>query len=345
MTEIVSDQQLKSESPTPDQDEYRQLCEILIDAIPRDRTHSWAGKILHYLATETMQALAAGNDIPRISTKAIHLDVGGNPNQQPSAWLSPLWNDIEERHYPEIEPVLIDACREAGLSSYPTLAKDHGKPAYYRIDAKPLPSAPALPINHAEHPTTHVVQYKRDLSLKLSWAGKLVFSNGLRWTPFKRFSYITWQVLSLIALFIFDALLWLLLWFSTPPIAGQELVLLSLAIGVPIVAYPHFRDIFRLFEDRIMIAPEWALAIKEVGATIEINRSRHPDEDSTILVQRYTAICPTCGWMIKLDQGKPDFPRRLVGRCEEHPREHVFSFDRMTKLGKPLGDNFEHPAR
>lgn len=110
----------------------------------------------------------------------------------------------------------------------------------------------------------------------------------------------------------------------------------SMAIGMPVGAYWHFRDIFRLFDDRILIAPDWMLDIKEFGATVEINRSKNHAEDSTILVQRYTSICPICGWMIKLDRGEPDFPRRIVGRCEEHPREHVFSFDRMSKRGELL---------
>ena len=81
-----------------------------------------------------------------------------------------------------------------------------------------------------------------------------------------------------------------------------------------------------------------------VGATVEINRSKNLDEDSTILVQRYTSICPVCGWMIKLDRGEPDFPRRIVGRCEEHPREHVFSFDRITKQGKALHRDVATPS-
>jgi len=109
-----------------------------------------------------------------------------------------------------------------------------------------------------------------------------------------------------------------------------------MAIGMPLGAYWHFRGIYRLFDDRILIAPDWMLAIKEFGATVEINRSKNANEDSTILVQRYTSICPICGWMIKLDRGEPDFPRRIVGRCEEHPREHVFSFDRMLKRGELL---------
>lgn len=119
--------------------------------------------------------------------------------------------------------------------------------------------------------------------------------------------------------------------------------MVTMAIGLPIGAYWHFRDIFRLFDDRIMIAPEWMLAWKDFGATVEFNRSKNPDEPSKILVQRYTAKCPICGWMVKLDRGEPDFPRRIVGRCEENPREHVFSFDRSSKRGTQINSG-DKPA-
>jgi hypothetical protein len=336
VSEVALDQSVTKYSIDVNTYDYLRLCEILIEAIPLDRKQSWVGKVLTYLASQTTQSIKEGKGVPRISTKAVHLDLCGNPKQQPSAWLSPIWNEIEERHYPEIEPILIDECRRAGLATYPTLEKDHGKPAYYRIDVKPLPVSSEEPSCVAGELPKHAIRYKRDLSLKLSWSGKLFFSRGLRWTPFKRYSYLTWQLVFMFAVVAFDLLLWVLLWYSTPPLSGQELVVISMAIGMPIGAYWHFRGIFRLFEDRIMIAPEWMLAIKEVGATVEINRSKNSDEDSTILVQRYTSICPICGWMVKLDPGEPDFPRRIVGRCEEHPREHVFSFDRMTKRGKLL---------
>lgn len=334
--EVAIDQSVTQDSEDARADDYLKLCEILIEAIPLDRKPSWAGKVLTYLASQTMQSIKNGNGVPRISTKTIHVDLGGNPKQQPSAWLSQIWNDIEERYYPEIEPTLIEECRRAGLTAYPTLEKDHGKPAYYRIGVKPVPAFGDDPMVAEEALPRHAIRYKRDLSLKLSWLGKLFFSTGMRWTLFKRYSYLTWQLAVLFVFAAFDLLLWLLLWHSKPPLSGQEMVVISMAIGMPIAAYWYFRDIFRLFDDRILIASEWMLAIKEFGATVEINRSKNADEASTILVQRYTSICPVCGWMIKLDRGEPDFPRRIVGRCEEHPREHVFSFDRMTKRGALL---------
>ncbi|MEN3374527.1 hypothetical protein [Dechloromonas sp. ZS-1] len=39
------------------------------------------------------------------------------------------------------------------------------------------------------------IHYKRDLSLKLSTFGQFLFANGLKWTPSKRYGYLTWQLL------------------------------------------------------------------------------------------------------------------------------------------------------
>ena len=51
---------------------------------------------------------------------------------------------------------------------------------------------------------------------------------------------------------------------------------------------------------------------------------------------KYAATCPTCKAQVLLDKGEPDFPRRIVGRCHESPREHVFSFDRVSQTGYRL---------
>lgn len=298
-----------------------------------------------YLASQTALFAAQGKAAPRVTTKAIHTDLAGNPNQEPSQWLSSIWKLIEQRYYPEIEPRLIELCHEAGLAVYPILEKDNGKPAFYYLSAKPLPpSEDADPRDDDELPP-HTIRYNPDLSLRLSLLGKLVFSRGLKWTLFKRYSYASWQLLFLISVVAFEILLWLLLWHSKGPLTGQELVVTAMAIGLPLAGYWHLRDIFRFFDDRIMIAPEWALAWKEFGATVEINRSKNPDEASTIRVQRYSTKCPICGWVVKLDRGEPDFPRRVVGRCEENPREHVFSFDRSSKLGVLLQSGVQLPKK
>ena len=325
--------------------DYVRLADILIEAIPSDRKQIWTSKVMVYLASQTKRSAAQGKGVPRLPTKAIHADLGGNPNQEPSAWLSSIWKDIESRHYPEIEARVIDLCRQAGLHVYPVLEKDNGKPAFYRLGARALPPSACGVIEDNDELPQNVIRYKPDLSLGLSWLGKLFFNRGLKWTPFKRYSFLSWQILFLISVLVFDCLLWLILWYRKEPVTGQDLVVMAMAIGLPWGAYWHFSRIFRLFEDRIMIAPDWMLAWKEFGATVEINRSKDTEAPSTIHVHRYSTKCPICEWMVKLDRGEPDFPCRIVGRCEEHPREHVFSFDRSSKRGMLLQSGVSLPTQ
>ncbi len=50
----------------------------------------------------------------------------------------------------------------------------------------------------------------------------------------------------------------------------------------------------------------------------------------------YSAKCSICDGRVEVQGGGLQFPFRLVGRCIESPREHVFSFDHVTRTGRPL---------
>jgi hypothetical protein len=61
----------------------------------------------------------------------------------------------------------------------------------------------------------------------------------------------------------------------------------------------------------------------------------------------YWATCPICKEKLKpnvrieLKKGGKEFPKRLIGCCSESPTEHIYSFDRITLMGKPLRDKVE----
>lgn len=317
-------------------DTWQQLAKVLIHAIPRDKQQENAFRVMTYLAEQTILACEANAARPELTTKAIHIDLDGNNGQAPSSWLSPLWKKIETKHYPAIEEELQSACRELGLNAYPAFEKINGQPASYRLTAKPLPSSNSPHELEAESSEGDSIRYKRDLSLSLSRVGRFFADQGLRWTTAKKFGFMSWQLLILLSAMLFEGLLLLLIWSRQTPLSAQDLLLTSIAFLLPVLAYAQVTSTLRLFEDRIAIAPDWMLPWKELGATIEIRRSTTTDQPSTIHVYRYTATCPICGWMIRLDKGEPDFPRRLLGRCEENPREHVYSFDRSTLRGYRL---------
>lgn len=315
------------------------LAQIFLASIPLDRKDYWAGKVLVYLGEEALRFTRGESSTCVVSTKAIHMDVGGNPNQEPSAWLSPIWKEIQERRLPEITQTLIEACVRSGLDVYPTVVKEIGKPAYYRLGSAPLPKISSQMKDDPLQKTGAIhsdVVYKRDLSLRLSILGKLLFSHNPRLTVGKRFGFLTGHVLLLGAVICFNVLLLLLLGLKTQPLSAQDVILMAIGLFMLLSVHRYQRRALRLFEDRIIIAPDWALSWKEVGVTIEINRPAVRNTPSTLAINRYSSLCPICRGMVKLDHGEPNYPRRIVGRCDEQPREHVFSFDRFTLTGQRL---------
>jgi hypothetical protein len=95
----------------------------------------------------------------------------------------------------------------------------------------------------------------------------------------------------------------------------------------------QIKPFIRLLNDRIIAAPELFLALDETPAQLELYKA---EDERVIRFVRHFGYCMICGAEVNLDSGEPDFPRRLVGRCSESPREHVFSFDRVTRKGYTL---------
>jgi len=63
----------------------------------------------------------------------------------------------------------------------------------------------------------------------------------------------------------------------------------------------------------------------------ERNKLASPNE---IKLKRYTAKCSICGGVVRIHKGGLAYPGRLVGRCDNSPREYVFSFDHHQRSGK-----------
>lgn len=325
---------------SPPADEVTALAQILNEAIPSDKARQHAYRVLAYLANETIRLGPQSPDGVRIPTKAIHSDLGLAPNQDPSRWVSTLWKDaIIPKAYPSLEATLIRRCQEAGFSRYPGVGKIEGSPAYYFIEARDVPKSEdvegPVPTSHSDLPAG-AIRYEPDLTLQLSRRGRLIFSHGLVWSSWKRYSMLAWQMTLIVLAAVLTSGIWIILSQSAKPLSAQDILLMVFCMGVPWGLHRYLMGSWRLFDDRIAIAPDWMLQWAEQGATVEIIRSTDPEEPSTIRVVRYTTKCPVCSAMVKLDNGEPDFPQRIVGRCAESPREHIFSFDRITRTGEVL---------
>lgn len=306
-------------------------------SIPSDKSKLQPFQVLAYLATETERRLADGRPL-EIPTKDIYVDLRGNPNREPSAWLARLWREIDEKVYPQIQDHVIRHCREKGCSHFPRPRKADGSPAQYFIEAVPIVGNASSEYEQPVSVPTGGMQviYEPDLTLKLSTIGNLAIKGGFAWTRGKKIVAAAWFIVSLLMVVTLAGLSWLLLAHSKSALSAQDLTFMILVIGMVWYGLRQLDRSTRVFEDRIVIAPDWLLAWKEFGATLEFERDTHADDLRVFKVVRYTAKCPVCRAMIRVEAGEPDFPRRLVGRCSESPREHVFSFDRVTRRGKVL---------
>ena len=87
------------------------------------------------------------------------------------------------------------------------------------------------------------------------------------------------------------------------------------------------------------MASDHLLGFKEANVVQEIvtvNDAEGNFLHKKVQLVKYVAVCKVCGTQVVLEKGEPNFRRRIVGRCKESPREHVYSFDRVTKKGSRL---------
>lgn len=56
-------------------------------------------------------------------------------------------------------------------------------------------------------------------------------------------------------------------------------------------------------------------------------------ETKNIKAVSYSAVCPICEGKIFAKSGGLEFWGRIIGRCNDSPIEHIFSFDHVTRRG------------
>jgi hypothetical protein len=169
----------------------------------------------------------------------------------------------------------------------------------------------------------------------LSFYGRLIHPGvGRESADYRRWIFLTPVLLLLFAL-ISVGLLMALVSISLPPGSAaflQSFLLLALlAAGTWWLITSRWG---RLADDRILLLGSSEIAGAQEGVVLD-----RYDEGGTrsYVMRRYIANCPICREeTISLSRGEPEFRKRIVGRCANSPREHVFSFDRVTLEGSPL---------
>jgi hypothetical protein len=258
------------------------------------------------------------------------------------------WNKLQEtwdRKREGLEQIF----EAAGASLFPSLDKIEGggagRPSRYRITWVPLASAmerrddgtetlgvPAKYDAEGGKPGNLVSYICEDITD----AGLLarIFAQGYRLAGWRRWLMITVVGLPLlISLLLLLMLLFAVVMWTThgTTAVAQSFVSLLIFFGV---AWSSVGPLLNTGVYRIVPAPWWMQC--DDGSRLLELRSPPKYPGRSIKAVRYTAACPICRGTVSVASGGIEFPWRLVGRCENSRREHVYSFDHVTRSGKSL---------
>jgi hypothetical protein len=168
----------------------------------------------------------------------------------------------------------------------------------------------------------------------------------LRWMNNFELSGIRVKVLASLAIMTMMCSLLLLLFFmvifQSPESTGLTItrVFISISIIIFFISSP-FRLLYLCINNRIINAPDILVphtignAQLECFATDKIRKSTGRPIRKIRMVS-FVSTCPLCEARIEVEKAGKEFHRRLIGRCIESPIEHIYSFDRVLRIGKPL---------
>ncbi|MGL5632279.1 MAG: hypothetical protein ACRDD3_07940 [Azovibrio sp.] len=319
----------------------REVSTCLLDYLKEHKKTSNPFEILQFLAENTLKKLEEGKEA-KFNNFALQEGVMGQIGPDPSSWLSPVWKKLNTHIRQEREEGLQQYAAKDGLTHYPWVKKldssgGAGNQALYFIEAIPIPpqafkARPELNLPKVD------IEYILEKKLIPSWWGRYLFDADFKAKGWRKHIFIWPQVFWIISMLILGALILYAMSLNTSQVTTSTLA--SFFIALAILAYTawSFMKIVRLLDDRLAMAPELMLGLREYGVCIEVMSPEEPGKirPRSLRLVKYAAICPTCKAQVLLDKGEPDFPRRIVGRCHESPREHVFSFDRVSQTGYRL---------
>lgn len=230
---------------------------------------------------------------------------------------------------------------DQGFPCVPLLDKTEGggtgNMSLYRINwAEPDADSLGLPLTaNAEIPGTDVYALRyvcEDIEdagwLTRVFARDFVLSGWRRWLMVV---VVAVPLLATLALFIV-AMLGLIQWsqVGTANVLGGVAAFAIVLVASWIIIGP----ILRVVDRRVVLAPLWMQDDHDSRLLEHRNPPRYTVK--SIKAVRYTSACPICGGRVMAKSGELEFWGRIVGRCQQAPVEHVYSFDHVTRSGKLL---------
>ena len=338
---MTNNQSLSDIDIAPNSAQLKAMAECLLDYLKVHGKSGRAFEVLQFLASGTLQCLAEGRE-PRFNNFAIRSAVIGETEGDASAWLSPIWKKITTDLRQQREEGLQQFAAERGLDCYPWVSKlessgGGGNQALFFLVALPLPET------GKQSPTTTDsappdITYIAAENLQPSWWARWLFDQNHVASGWRKWLLVWPNLIWFAVTGLLGILLFVILGQSTTPLSAKDLMLTILLALIAWYAVRVVKRFERLVDDRLIMASDSMVGFREFGVCLELFKTEGTSSGSGkgLRMVKYAAQCPVCTAQVLLDPGEPDFPRRIVGRCQESPREHVFSFDRVTRTGYKL---------
>ncbi len=295
-----------------------------------------AHKVFAELARRTLERTAKGQDA--VFT-AVMLRAGVAPGaaKEPSAWISPLWSKLLELE-PGWQEGLAETARQLGSRFVPRLDKQPGSPALYSIKAVPVSEAqPDQAVAVASVPDGGLRYLPESVRAPAAWLSATLKSGIVRWTVGMRWAVLGSLLLAslVVAVILYGSFTIGLR--STRPLSLADVLGVLAVVGMAVWLIGMYRFLGNLFDLRIVMAPTLLTPLRHSDdVTLEVRRRDDSDKAGELAFVRYTGVCPQCGGTVTVSAGRREFPDRLIGRCAQSGREHVYTFDHVLKVGRPL---------
>jgi len=297
-------------------------------------------RVLQAWLNYEIQRVEAGHGSTAYDAENLRACLDEVSDKSASGWLAPTWRvlqDLDEIHGDGLRSWAIQHSHSGFcLPAKQASQGGSGNTSKYFFSYFAVIQKQTVP-SYSGTPTAGItVQYIMDTQIQPAWWIGWFLNSGYKLYGWRKWLFLAYCIITFIFVGSYLLLSFISIVYDKHGFSDFIKVVGS-AIGVGIMGFLCLGPYFQLANWRITMAPLLFTAFNEVDhAQLElVTLSDDPSgAKKEIRLVRYSAQCPICSARVLLRKGGHHFPNRLVGRCEESPAEHVFSFDRVSGCGQ-----------
>lgn len=121
------------------------------------------------------------------------------------------------------------------------------------------------------------------------------------------------------------------------PLSQTAALIICWMLASSAIWFFKIKPFLDLFDHRLTLMSDsdmWLYPSADPGQ-FELKRSEIGGPSRIDLV-RYEAKCPACSHPVRLAKGRKTSGDYIIGKCIEHPDDHIFTFDRHKRQGKRI---------